>query len=163
MPASSSVTIRPADRSEAATIARACRLHVEYGLPPYWTAGRIARAIEDPNCRLLVADLRGDIAGFALARRDCFSLHLQLIAVLPPHRRRQLGSRLLESLENDGIAAGLRCMRLEVRSGNHAARRFYRRHGYCMLAVRPDFYGSREPAAVMARTLETPRGAQASA
>ena len=154
MPTSRSVTIRPADRSEAPLIASACRLHVEYGLPPYWTAARIARAIEDPASRLLVADLRGDLAGFALARRDCFSLHLQLLAVLPPYRRRQLGSLLLESLENDGIAAGLRCMRLEVRGGNHAARRFYRRHGYCMLAMRSNFYGSREPAAVMARALQ---------
>lgn len=147
-------TIRAADRADAAAIAGACRLHVEYGLPPTWTAARIARAIDDERSLVLVADSRGDLAGFLLARRGELSIHLQLLAVLPRYRRRRLGSLLLETLERDGISAGTRSLRLEVRSGNLGARRFYRRHGYRVLAMRSNYYRGGEAAAIMARSLQ---------
>ncbi len=155
-------TIRPAERADAASIASACRLHVEYGLRPTWTAARVARAIDDPRAFVLVADSRGDLAGFLVARRGEFSIHLQLLAVLPRYRRRRLGSRLLGTLERDGITAGSRCLRLEVRSGNLGARRFYRQHGYRMLAMRSNYYGGGEAAAIMARGLrDAPAGLRA--
>lgn len=149
----SPIYLRDADHGEAGAIADASRLHVEYALPVAWTTRRIKHAIADEATRVLVADAAGDIAGFAIARCGEHALHVMLLGVLPRYRRQRVGARLLDALERDAAAAGLRTARLELRSGNHGARRFYHGRGYWLLGVRALYYGNGEAAAVMARVL----------
>ena len=50
--------------------------------------------------------------------------------VLPEHRGREIGSRLLAAAESGLVAEGAEAISLETLSANEAARRFYRAHGY---------------------------------
>ncbi|MDH4047042.1 MAG: GNAT family N-acetyltransferase [Gammaproteobacteria bacterium] len=153
MNAATTPVIRAAHISEAALIASASRLHVEYGLQWRWTPSRIRQQIRDPETMVLIASVRGDIAGFAIMHFGDERAHLLLLAVLPQHRRRGIGSAMLRWLEESCKTAGIRHVRLEVRSANRGARDFYARAGYRYLGQISAYYDGRESAAVMARQL----------
>jgi ribosomal protein S18 acetylase RimI-like enzyme len=55
---------------------------------------------------------------------------IESLAVLPAHRGRGIGTRLLDALEQELEAAGVRDLVLGVLPGNAAAIRLYARHGY---------------------------------
>lgn len=143
--------IRSGERGDARQVASACRLHVEYGLVHCWTPRRVRTAIEDGRHALYVAEVAGDFAGFALARCGDAGVHLLAFAVLPGYRRRAIGRTLIARLDAYAVRHGLASLRLEVRSGNRRARRFYFLQGFRTLACRSLYYGSGEPATVMAR------------
>ena len=147
----SGFALRRGETGDAAAVAAASRLHVEYGLASWWTRRRVCRLLADPSGTLLVAEVRGDFAGFALARRGNAALHLLSFAVLPRYRRQAIGSALLGELAGYAARHGLAALRLEVRGGNRGARRFYHRQGFRTLAVRSLYYRSGETAVVMAR------------
>ena len=60
---------------------------------------------------------------------------------------------LLERLQDIARQSGFGEIRLEVRTGNHAARQFYRALGYRELSCLPGYYGGRESALRMTREL----------
>ncbi|MGH8222062.1 MAG: GNAT family N-acetyltransferase [Woeseiaceae bacterium] len=144
---------RAAHVSEAATIASMSRLHVEYGLKWRWTPARVRAAIRDAETMVLVASLRGDIAGFAIMKFGEDRAHLLLLAVLPAFRRCGIGSSLLRWLEKSCLTAGIRHVGLEVRAANRAAREFYANAGYRYLGHVSGYYDRRESAAVMGKEL----------
>jgi ribosomal protein S18 acetylase RimI-like enzyme len=55
---------------------------------------------------------------------------IESLAVLPSHRGRGVGSRLLEALERELESIGVRDLILGVLAGNEDAIRLYRRRGY---------------------------------
>jgi len=144
-PSARSCILRPAERCEARQLSGVCRLEVEYGLARFWTAARIADAIDDPRASATVADASGEIAGFVLSREAGSLWHLQLMYVGPRYRRRGIGSRLVASV----CAAAPGGVRLEVRGGNRGALAFYRRQGFRVLAMRAGYYSDGEPAVIM--------------
>ncbi len=86
---------------------------------------------------LLVARLDGDIVGFASFSVQQGSLELDAtrgllsnLYVLPAHRDRGIGSKLLTAVEDALADRGVEHLLLEVMAGNEHARRFYRSHGY---------------------------------
>jgi len=157
MPVSTAVSafpciLRPAEHCEARSLSAACRLEVEYGLARFWTAARIAEAIDDPLVTATVADADGEIAGCVLSRAADRVSHLQLLFVRPRYRRQGVGRRLVASVS--GVApAGVR---LEVRGGNRGAVAFYRRQGFRVLAIRAGYYSDGEPAVIMGSTSTGP-------
>lgn len=153
--------LRAAEAADVEILAAMTRLHVEYGMSPSWRRAHFRTALRDPRAVMDVIDDRGEIAGFVLARAGGRLAHLQLLVVMPAVRRRGLGRRLLRQAESRLRIAGADCLRLEVRAGNAGARRFYGRHGYCLVTVRPDFYPSGESALVLARRLAAPQPALA--
>ena len=148
-----SAVYRPAHGSEANTIAFASRLHVEYGLRWRWTPAKVRQQIRDPDTMVLVASVRGELAGFAIMHFGDARAHLLLLAVLPTFRRCGIGTSMLRWLEKSCVTAGIGQVRLEVRSANSAARNFYANAGYRYLGQIAAYYDGREAAAVMARRL----------
>jgi len=151
------ITLRAGQVSDATTIARMARDHVEDGLRWTWRPRRIRRALLDRNTMALVADAAGgwstEIAGFAIMRLEDERAHLSLLAVDPVYRRRRIAHRLLLRLETAAREKGIGELRLEVRTGNEAALEFYRQYGYRTIERLPGYYGGRESAFRMARTL----------
>lgn len=146
-------TLRAARASEAAAIARLSRRHVEQGLRWRWTPSRVRRSIADSETMVLVAAVGETVAGFAIMRFGDLDAHLHLLAVAPEHRRAGLGTDLLRWLERCCRTAGLRHVRLEVRAGNRAARRFYETVDFRLIGRISGYYDRREAALVYEKSL----------
>jgi ribosomal-protein-alanine N-acetyltransferase len=89
------------------------------------------------------------IVGYTVCWRVLDELHLLNVAVHPEHRGGAIGRRLVEAVLDDGRETGARVVYLEVRAGNVAARRLYRRLGFRDLGVRRAYYGPGQDAIVM--------------
>lgn len=149
------VRLRAAHASDAGAIAAISRLHVEHGLEWRWTRARVRKQIADPETMVLVAAVRGDIAGFAIMRFGDLDAHLFLLAVQPAYQQSGIGRALLEWLEKSCRTAGIQNIRLEVRWGNRQAQRFYVSNGYRMLGQIAGYYDRKESALLMGKSLVT--------
>ena len=66
--------------------------------------------------------------------------HIGTIAVHPLWRQRGLGEKLLVTLLRQARELGAVLATLEVRPGNQAAQRLYRRHGFAEVGQRKRYY-----------------------
>jgi [ribosomal protein S18]-alanine N-acetyltransferase len=157
------ITIRLAEPRDAQAIALMSRDFIEAGLGWKYDAPRVLRAIRDRETLAVVAcenakpGGRGAIAGFAIMEFGEDRAHLVLLAVRPAHRRLGIGQRLLEWMLQSARTAGMASVHLELRSGNEAARRFYRAMGFYESVIVPGYYrggeGRKEGAIKMLRIL----------
>jgi ribosomal protein S18 acetylase RimI-like enzyme len=111
-----------------------------------WAARRAvyAELLDQPDTFLLLAVLGGALVGYGLAHvleaRETWVAdtwrtgprigEIESLAVLPSHRDRGIGSRLLAALEGELEAIGVHDLVLGVVPGNTAAIRLYERRGY---------------------------------
>jgi ribosomal-protein-alanine N-acetyltransferase len=137
--------------SDSALLAAMARELVESGLTPAWGASRIGWHVRHPDSVVLTARLGLALAGFAIMRYAEDTAHLNLLAVAPAHRRRGVGRRLLRWLEQTALTAGSFLIGLELRTGNEAARAFYRALGYRELGEIRGYYQGVEDAVRMER------------
>ncbi len=129
------------------------RLHIEYGLNWRWTPARVRHHIRNKDTMVLIASRDEEITGFAIMRFGDDQAHLFLLAVQPEFRRTGIGRSMMAWLEKSCRTAGIQEVRLEVRSSNRAAMRFYQRLGYRYLGKVAGYYERRESAAIMARSM----------
>ena len=73
----------------------------------------------------LVAKREGRVVGYGGIWVILDEAHLTTLAVAPDCRQRGIGSRLLTALMEKAVQAGSRCISLEVRPSNLAARKLY--------------------------------------
>ncbi len=132
--------IRFATQADAADIAAMSRDDIEHGLQWTWTESRIAYAIATADTNVIVVGEPKSILGFGIMSYPNDDAHLLLFAVRRAHRRRGLGTRMLNWLEQVARTTGARHIRVECRRENDAARNFYCEHGYHELAIRPKRY-----------------------
>jgi ribosomal protein S18 acetylase RimI-like enzyme len=151
------ITLRLALPHDSHAIAMMSRDYVEQGFGWKYDPARVLRAIRRPDTLVLLACERGAPVGFAMMEFGDERAHLVLLAVRPMHRRRGIARRMLEWLLESAQVAGIESVHLELRSGNDAARRFYRALGFSETLVMPRYYGGREAALRMIRVLRTPQ------
>ena len=132
---------------------------VEAGLRPAWNAARIAWHVRHPDSVVLTARTGFTIAGFAIMQYADEVAHLNLLAVAGAHRRRGLGRRLLQWLEETALVAGTFTIRLELRAGNEPARAFYSALGYRESGRIAAYYQGVEAAIRMVRDVRVSRAA----
>jgi GNAT superfamily N-acetyltransferase len=130
-----SVEIREARPNDAAAVAA---LLGELGYPTTEdeAAVRLKRLGEEPQTRVLVAELDGAVAALGAIRSEWPLEHgepwARVIALVvgEEHRGLGIGARLLDALEAEAISRG--CITVVLTSGNHRheAHSFYERRGY---------------------------------
>jgi ribosomal-protein-alanine N-acetyltransferase len=147
------ISVRLSGPRDAQAIALMSRDLVESGLGWKYDAARVLKAIRDPETLTPVACDRGRIAGFAIMEFGDERAHLVLLAVRPTHRRMGIGRRLVDWLLESAGVAGMASLHLELRTGNEAARGFYRAMGFDETIVVPGYYRGREAALRMIRVL----------
>lgn len=152
-----STRIQLAQPTDAVAIADASRRYIEAGLPPTWSARRVAGCIAHPEWTVLVTRHERRFAGFAVMEFLDAHAHLGLLAVLPGYRACGIGRSLVEWLETSARTAGTFTIRLELRAGNEAAFAFYGRLGYRLTGRRRRYYGGREDALTMEHDLRVVR------
>lgn len=148
-----SLVIRFARLREAAKVADLSRKHIEHGLRWRYRPARIRQLIKDPESIVIVADIKGRIAGFAILSLDSIAAHLNLLAVVPEFRRSKIAARMLTWLTRSCQVAGIGRINLEVREKNKQAIRFYRRNGYEIVGRRRGYYDGIENAVLMSHRL----------
>jgi ribosomal protein S18 acetylase RimI-like enzyme len=147
--------LEPARVADAAQLSLMARELVETGLTPAWGAARISWHMRHPDSMVLTArsGISLALAGFAVMRYADDTAHLNLLAIAPAHRRRGVGRRLLQWLEETALTAGIFVIGLELRAGNEGARAFYRALGYREQGEVPGYYQGIEAAIRMVRDL----------
>ena len=98
-----------------------------------------------PETVMLVARLNPpisgiEIAGFIVARVIADELHVNNVAVRPEYQRLRLGLELLQHTLVQAKQRGASVAHLEVRAGNQAAQRLYRRCGFQAVGRRKKYY-----------------------
>ena len=134
-------------------IAEMSRAFIEHGLGWSWTPERVTREIQSKSSNVVVAEDGAKVIGFAIMSYAGDEARLNLFAVDPGHRRKGVGTRLIQWLEKTVLVAGTGVVYLEARSGNLAAIRFYESLGYRVVQRIPRYYSGRETAVRMAHDL----------
>ena len=140
---------RPADFETLWRIDQEC-------FPPdlAYSRSELAGYIRRHSSLTLVAELAGEIAGYAVAERGGRKAgHIITLDVRQPARRAGLGSKLMAAAEERLRAVGCSSVLLEVAVDNHAAIAFYHRHGYATLATIPQYYNDRTDALLLGKKL----------
>ncbi len=119
-----------------------------------WSRAFFEKELSTPFARLVVAidqaGARGSqLVGYTCRWRVTDEVHLLNVAVHPGRRGGGIGRTLVEAVIGEARATRARVMFLEVRAGNLAARRLYRRFGFRDLGVRRGYYGPGQDAIVM--------------
>lgn len=116
-------------------------LAIEQAVQAYpWTRGNFTDALGNGYlCRVDEAE-SGEIRGFAILMPVVDEAELLNIGVAAAQQRRGLGRMILSEILNEARARQLRCVFLEVRSGNVAAIALYRSAGFNEIGVRRGYY-----------------------
>jgi len=103
------------------------------------------RFLASPNAALLVAEVDGRVAGYALLlfHAGHAIARLYSIAASPGLAGRRIGATLLDAAEEAAVARGCPRLRLEVHERNAAAIALYRKSGYREFGRHPHYYEDR--------------------
>lgn len=100
--------------------------------------------LSNPSSVFSVAEASGQVVGYVAGtvyhRRRGLAARLHSMAVLPERRRGGIGSLLLKYFEREALRRGAHSATLEVRRTNRTAQTLYRRFGYEVEEVLPDYY-----------------------
>lgn len=100
------------------------------------------RLLKSPSARCLLALYGDQIAGYAimLSRRNSSYLRLYSMAIGESYRGQGVGQRLLQHLLHTTHEQHKAGIRLEVKCDNLAAVSLYRRHGFEVTELLPQYY-----------------------
>jgi [ribosomal protein S18]-alanine N-acetyltransferase len=118
-----------------------------------WAPGDYSRAAAGEMAGW-VAEEKGQIAGFLVARRIASDLEVLNFAVRADARQKGVGALLVGKVLDWARTFAAQKVFLEVRCSNLIAQRFYKRHAFKVTGRRLRYYsGPIEDALVLARTL----------
>ncbi|MEP7351327.1 MAG: ribosomal protein S18-alanine N-acetyltransferase [Sphingorhabdus sp.] len=104
-----------------------------------WTSAQCLSALAMPDCRLLIASVDNEVAGFALSRWVLDTEELLMIGVSKNWQRQKIGSMLLAEIIDLAQQDSRQKLFLEVRDGN-AAHDFYHAAGFTPIGRRKQYY-----------------------
>lgn len=137
-----SIIIRRANINDLNVIRR---IEIECFGNEAFTKTYLAYLMTAPNTIFLVAEMKGEIAGFIVGsvdpyRKGGLAGHIYSLDVSPRYRRRGIGSTLLSEIEKIFKKTGVEICYLEVRIDNVAAKKLYRKHDYKETVTLKDYY-----------------------
>lgn len=113
--------------------------HASFPLP--WPSSAFRQELTaNRNARYIVAREDDRVVGYAGLWIMVDEAHITTFAVLPGHRRRRIGERMLHRLFELAEEVGAQWLTLEVRASNLAAQRLYEKYGFRRAGVRRRYY-----------------------
>ena len=149
--------LRPAtegDVHDVATVERSC-----FADP--WSEDSFARLVDSPPAIFLVALFppAEGIAGYAIAFSVGEDAEVLNVAVAPRFRGQGLAGQMLDAVQIQLAARGVRAAFLEVRESNAAALSLYKSRGFSEIGRRSKYYRRPvEDALVLRKLVEVPGG-----
>jgi ribosomal-protein-alanine N-acetyltransferase len=105
-----------------------------------WDAGAIEQIMGIPGFFGRVGWAKTAPVGFALALALGEEAEIVSLGVLPSHRRRGIGSAILDAMCGEARLRGAERVVLEVATDNEAARALYVRRGFIVVGRRRNYY-----------------------
>lgn len=96
--------------------------------------------VENKLALYIVAEVDGQLAGYAGVWKVVDEGHITNVAVAPEHRRKHLASIILATMFDVTAEEGIKKYTLEVRAGNIGAIKLYEGLGFRAEGVRPGYY-----------------------
>lgn len=121
-----------------------------------WNRVSIAALLAMPGAFGLVAASGEEPAGFLLARIAADEAEILSLGVVPPARRRGIGSCLVQAGMERMARRGAHRVFLEVAEDNEAALALYRAAGFAPVGRRPRYYRERRARPAAALVLSRP-------
>ena len=148
--------IREAGPDDVPTVARLERDNLGSDA---WSEGLVTEGVHGrlPTVHYLVAEVDGDVTGYAAASIVADTAELQRIAVDTAHRRTGLAARLLQAVTERARETGADRLLLEVREDNAGALAFYAAAGFSEVGRRSRYYGDGTTAVVLGLSLRPDR------
>jgi ribosomal-protein-alanine N-acetyltransferase len=144
------VPIRPARREDLQEV-----LRVEYKCfkDPY-PMDLLIHLQETNPLSFLVAEVGGSVIGYIIGTVRWMNVgHVLAIGVDPQHRRKGVGTTLMERLIDYFRKRGVSKVRLEARESNWEARKFYSSLGFSEVGKVPYYYSDGETAILFEREI----------
>ena len=105
-----------------------------------WDEKSIAYELTNPLSYWLVA-LEGEtVAGYVGSQTVIDETDMMNIAVHSDYRRKGIAESLINALVSDLVQKGSRCLTLEVRASNEAAKALYQKLGFQHVGTRKNYY-----------------------
>lgn len=102
----------------------------------------------------IVADLAHKIVGFVVTvKTKPDTAKILMLAVSKQHRRKKIGTMLLNELFEKLTKEKITNVELEVRTDNTPAIKFYEKHGFKINGKLPNFYQNGESAYIMKKNI----------
>lgn len=153
------ITIRRGEPADIDALTEISELSFDASFGEAWTAAQLSNIFSLPGAWVDLAVSNGEALSFALVRRILDEAELLLIAVRPNWRGRGVAAELMRNTFATSAGLGAVAMFLEVRAGNTAAVRLYKRLGFSPIGERRGYYtgagGLQFDAITMRRTLGT--------
>ena len=105
-----------------------------------WSERSVASELQNPLSLWLVAEENGRVLGYVGSQTVLDESDMLNLAVLPECRRGGVGRALVTALCAALQSRGSRCLTLEVRDSNAAARALYDALGFQEIGRRPRYY-----------------------
>ena len=120
-----------------------------------WSEKSVAGELDNPLALWLVA-MEGDrLAGYVGSQTVLDETDMMNLAVAPQFRRQGVGEALVNALTASLKQLGSRCLTLEVRDSNEAARALYGKLGFAEVGRRRGYYRDpREDALILRKEWE---------
>jgi ribosomal-protein-alanine N-acetyltransferase len=105
-----------------------------------WSESTFRGLLRRRDSELLVADVRGEIAGYAVFWAVMDQGELGNVAVDESFRGKGIGSKLIQAVLNNADERGVREVFLEVRRSNVRAQDLYKTFGFLEVGRRKNYY-----------------------
>lgn len=120
-----------------------------------WSEKSVAGELENPLSLWLVAMEGERLAGYVGSQTVMDETDMMNLAVAPQYRRQGVGEALVNALAASLKDLGSRCLTLEVRDSNEAARALYGKLGFREIGRRRGYYRDpREDALILRKEWE---------
>ncbi|MBC8014334.1 MAG: ribosomal protein S18-alanine N-acetyltransferase [Sporomusaceae bacterium] len=115
---------------------------------PWSRAGFVAEMKNELSYYLVMIE-SGRIIGYAGMWVIVDEAHVTNVAILPEHRGRKLGGKLMGELIQCAKGRGAVSMTLEVRATNMAAKALYEKFGFTSRGIRRNYYTDNQEDAII--------------
>ena len=105
-----------------------------------WSEATFRGLLRRRDSDLIVADIKGEIAGYAVFWAVMDQGELGNVAVDDDHRGKGIGSKLIEAILDRAEERGVREIFLEVRKSNLRAQDLYKDFGFTEVGRRKNYY-----------------------
>jgi len=124
-----------------------------FSLP--WSVNSFKDACQKQENIYLVADIKGEIAGYCGLWTVTGEGNITNMAVAQKYRKNGIAFRLMREMERIALEKSTTIFFLEVRASNIAAIKLYQKMGYSNIGIRKNFYEKPlENAIIMSKKIE---------